>query len=268
MSSKELWFKLRSKVHELQTLKESSETFENLVSSGIRKKDLLAYIELGCPRKHPSSIMFGLKDLDLIKKDILKNNGYISGGTAFREHMKLIGDEKADLDIFYNSFPDFVQNHLRFLNIKNIDICLFENKPWELFDLECSCCSFSGNGWDNSVGFQEFTESKISDIRLECIVHPKASFQRIIKYGKKYNIKFNGSKLYFMASSKGIPEDIIDEAKNMLLLNEGGRFRSSLPHFILSLRCLVYKVSKFHGRYQHPTMRKNSGDALVFSESS
>ena len=136
--------------------------------------------------------------------------GSVSGGAALKSLLQK--DDVRDYDVFFPNISSFVKAHLAVYNNPIIDICLYENKPYELFDLGICKCAYSLSGFDVSEECKSSINTGISDIELGAIVHPTATLRRIIKYGTSYKIRFPGSKILILATTDGVDQSIAKEA--------------------------------------------------------
>jgi hypothetical protein len=123
----------------------------------------------------------------------------VSGGAALRSYLYL--DDARDYDLFFRDMPSFVKAHLAVYDNPLIDVCLYDEKPYELFDLAACKCSYSSAGYDTSPDFDRAMSTGISDIELGAIVHPLATLRRVIKYGEKYNLRFPLQKVILLATT-------------------------------------------------------------------
>lgn len=181
-------------------MKEGDKLWRSLIDSGFSVDTLTKFVKAGCPRKFAGATPLLKEDLKIYKKHVMSDGGSISGGTAIRSFLGQKGEDR-DVDVFFRTFEDFAKAHLAAINYSNVDICLYQHKPWELFDLEASCCATSLAGFSCSPKFEEVWETKKSDVRLDCIVHPLATLRRVVKYGDRYGLKFPGDKVALMATS-------------------------------------------------------------------
>ena len=210
MTLRQLWADLRTQLYEFQTLTKESRLYNNLVSSGVPFEELDSYIRNGCGRKHKNCVIPPQRITEEQLDTLLNMGGRVAGGAAIRKWLYL--DEARDFDIFFSDMTAFVKGHLLAFNNPIIDICLYRNEPYELFDIDASKCSYSSSGFVLSYEFKRTMETGISDVELSAIVDPRSSLRRIAKYGESYGLKFPYQKIIMMATTSGIDRKIIDEA--------------------------------------------------------
>ncbi len=210
MSHRELWAKLRVELHGFQTLEQDSRLFRSLVAAGVDGTQLTGYISAGRGRKKRGSAEQPIEATEKHVQELVHLGGHVAGGSAFRRWMGL--DTSRDFDVFFSDLPSFVKAHLATYDNPLIDVFRFEEKPYELFDLAASKCSYSSAGYDLDPSFVEAMETGVSDIELGAIVHPLATLRRVIKYGIHYGFRFPGSKVIMLATTTGVDKDVATRA--------------------------------------------------------
>jgi hypothetical protein len=207
---RQLWAKHRLKLHEFQTLERGSELYDHLVSSGISSRQLDGYI--GCGRGRKREGCTPPADSATIHQvaELVRLGGSVSGGAALRSWLYL--DDARDYDLFFRDMPSFVKAHLAVYDNPLIDVCLYDDKPYELFDLAACKCSYSSAGFDISPDFDQAMSTGISDIELGAIVHPLATLRRIAKYGEKYNLRFPLQKVILLATTSSGDKSVVSRA--------------------------------------------------------
>ncbi len=204
MTFRHLWAELRLELHRFQTIKHGSQLYQSLIASGVDRRAVDSYIECGRGRKHPR--ISATENTDRQVQELIALGGHVAGGAALRRFMDL--DGARDYDVFFADLPSFVSAHLAVYTNPNIDVCLFKSKPFELFDLAASKCSYSSSGFDVDPSFNDAMVSGISDIDLNTIVHPTATLRRVSKYGARYGFGFPVQKLLLLAATSGVDEAI------------------------------------------------------------
>lgn len=212
MTLRRLWTKLRLDLHEFQTIEKHSQLYRDLVASGISSKRLNEYIAAGRGRKRQGCAIPVPGVTAKQVRELVRLGGSVAGGAALRAWLNL--GEPRDYDVFFSDMPSFVAAHLTVYDNPLIDVCLYENQPYELFDLAASKCSYSSKGFRTDSSFDETMGTGISDIELGAIVHPLATLRRVIKYGSKYDLKFPFSKVLMLATTQGVDKRIAGEALN------------------------------------------------------
>jgi len=210
MTLRQLWAKHRVSLYQFQTLQRNSNLYQYLVSSGVQRSDLDDYINSGRGRKRPNSAPSSFQVTDNQLDGLLAMGGSVAGGAALRSWLYL--DEARDFDVFFPNIVSFVKAHLAVYDNPLIDICLYEQTPYELFDLAASKCAYSSSGFSLSSSFEEAMDTGVSDIELEAIVHPLATLRRVIKYGNKYNLKFPRQKILVLATTDSIDKNVVQKA--------------------------------------------------------
>jgi hypothetical protein len=209
LNKRQLWTDIRLKLLEYQNLEVGSELFKSLVVAGVNPGALQQFIDVGHGRKHPEA-----QPLHFIQKirQLLDAGGHIAGGAAIRAWRNQHCLDR-DVDIFFNDFTQFIRAHLSTFYNSRIDICLFQDKPYELFDLDACCAAYSpASGFDVDPACQQAHETRVSHIRMDCIVHPTATLRRVAKYGQRYAMKFIASEILWLAMVGKVESDIVKEA--------------------------------------------------------
>lgn len=209
MTLRQLWIDLRLRVRELQSLKIGSDAYSHLVDSGISECYLREFIRLGRPRKI-STQEKTQAETDRDVATLLDMGGHVAGGRAISE---FFGRPSAgDSDVFFNDFATYVRAHLMMLNNPSVDVCLFRDEPWEMFDIAASRCSYSASGFHNSDSFESAFKSGVSSIHMDCIIHPGNTLKRVVKYGSRYNLKFPTPDLIMISVSSKEDCDLVSQA--------------------------------------------------------
>lgn len=212
MTTRQLWVKLRLNLHEFQHIERHSLIYENLILSGVEREKLDEYITSGRGRKRQDCQAVSTDTTIEQVRELVRLGGSVSGGAALRAWLGLEGSR--DYDVFFPDISSFVKAHLATYDNPNIDICLYENQPYELFDLSASKCSYSASGFATDSSFNNAMITGISDIELAAVVHPLSTLRRVIKYGSKYNLKFPFEKVFTLIDTYKVDEDISMAALN------------------------------------------------------
>jgi len=210
MTDRKLWVELRSELYEFQTITNKLPLYEKLISTGIHQESLDHYIMNGHGRKKKLSTILPEETTKFQLNNLLEMGGCISGGASVRKWLYLDGVK--DYDVFFPNIVSFVKGHLAVFDNPIIDVCLYRNTPYELFDITASESSYSNNGFLNSEKFELTMETGMSDINLSTIVDPQSTLRRISKYGKLYGLKFPVQKVMLLAMTPGIDPDIVKES--------------------------------------------------------
>jgi hypothetical protein len=211
IDKRQLWTDIRLKLLEYQNLRTGSDLFESLVASGVNLEALRQFIEAGRGRKHPQAQPLPYQDTFQQTHKLLDAGGHIAGGAAVRAWRKESHLDR-DVDIFFNDFAEFVKAHLAAFYNSRIDVCLFKDKPYELFDLDTCCASYNTSKFDIDPACQQAFKTHKSHIRMDCIVHPTATLRRIAKYGSKYSMKFIASEILWLAMVGKVEPNVVKTA--------------------------------------------------------
>lgn len=183
------------------------------MEAGVDSASLSEFIQNKCARKSKDA---SLQDIDLTNSqihDLLKMGGKISGGAALKKYLYM--DNSADVDVFFDDLNQFVKAHLHVYSNKRIDVCLYRNEPYELFDISSSKISFDGSDFKLDKSCEESLVTGISRICFDSIVDPKATMRRVIKYGQIYQFKFLPEEIALLGSIGQVDNDLINEAMGL-----------------------------------------------------
>lgn len=127
-----------------------------------------------------------LNNYQLVKL-MLENNGLISGGfvTAM-----LMGGETKDIDMYFNDEDAYMWAYSVVIDNPFIDICWYKNLPIELHDISFVKTYYDGNKIFMTVDAYNAITNLVSEIYIHNIIYPERTFNRIIKYNKRYGVKF------------------------------------------------------------------------------
>lgn len=217
-SNHNLWLKHKKKILAFRFIKSDDKLYNYLLNHGVNK--LLLDDFISSDRSTKKRIGAKIPSSKIIKSDTLKLleiGGHIAGGSILKTLLDIPNNK--DIDVFFNDFTNFVKAFLATYDNPVLDICFYENKPYELFDFGISKISYSQKtGLDISKSCQIAFVSGVSDIIFENIINPTATLDRIIKYGKKYSIKFDQSQVLFLIATHNIKDEkLIKEALSMTI---------------------------------------------------
>ena len=191
------WIAHRAFIADFQQIRIGDDAYNNLIASGIDQSQLDAFILSGSKRKrskHPLEPVAAQSQFHAL----LVLGGHVAGGAALQKW--LFSPNSSDIDIFFNNCIDWVRATLAVHDNPALDICLFDSRPYEGFDLVASQCSYSRYGWDVSPHCEQAFVTKTSNIIRENIIHPIFTLNRVVKYAERYGMKFSRSDLDWLVS--------------------------------------------------------------------
>jgi hypothetical protein len=197
VSLRHLWAELRTELHCLQTLELGSDLHRSLLSNGVDAEALEEWVLSERTRKAPKCAKGQTLDPEEIVQELVDRGASVAGGAALRARLGMNGSR--DVDIFVRGLSSFASALLIAWSYPTVDVCLYRNEPWELFDLAAGMCAWSSSGFSCDPRHEESIKTKVSDIELGAIVHPRATLGRIVKYGQQYGFRFPASKVMMMA---------------------------------------------------------------------
>jgi hypothetical protein len=114
--------------------------------------------------------------------------GVISGGAA----LSLIKEYPIkDIDFYFNNELDFVKAYLLTFHNPYIDICWYFDQPHELHDMSIVMCNVHPDERiEITPQAQNALDTGVVDIYPKNIIWPERTAKRIMKYNKKYGVKF------------------------------------------------------------------------------
>lgn len=209
MTSRRLRLEILSDLERLKGLQLGSEDFEKLVSGGVNPDALTKYVGDGRGRKSRGAAHRPSKR---IVEELVDRGGHVAGGSALNEWL-FMEASGSDVDVFFSDFPSFVAAHLDTYDNLSVEICLFRDRPYELFDLDASKCSRSASGFDVDTACEEALSSGVSSVCLENVVDATATLWRVRKYGSRYGLRFRPEQILFLASAFKVRDpDAVHEA--------------------------------------------------------
>ncbi len=203
------------RIVDLLSPKVGDEWYNRLIESGVPKSELDEYIRKisrKVTRDEYMAVrtMYDQEHLYDLAVEMLGRGFAICGGIAVsmafggRSFIK-------DLDVFVKDEVTFFKEHLKYVGT-NVDICLYENEPWEMFDLDICCVAI----WDGRVEVTDQArkayDSKVCHINIDKMRDADRTLKRCIKYNARYDVKFPVSELLILMSFalEDYPDNLID----------------------------------------------------------
>jgi len=196
-----LWRKHYEKIQAFRKIKTGSRLYEYLVDAGVNERQLNAFISDGLRKTgNLANSSEHKRQVDYL----LDQGGIIAGGAALKSYLDM--DNHNDVDMFFDSFSSYVKALLYTRDNPGIDTCLYETDPCELFDLDVSKIAFSKNGYCVSDECNDALDTGISGIDMWSIIHPIGTLQRVIKYSKRYAVRFKAEHVLFLAAAYNVTD--------------------------------------------------------------
>lgn len=123
--------------------------------------------------------------------------GVISGGAA----IALIYNKPIkDVDFYFNNEQAYLEALALTYKNPKFDICWYFNQSYELHDIGIVMCSVYRDHIVITEAAQLAMDSKVSSLFIENIVFPDRTATRLLKYNKRYGIKFKKSEVLAFAA--------------------------------------------------------------------
>lgn len=210
MSLRTRWVEVRLRVRDLQKMKVGSSAFEEALASGVDEGKLVEFVKLGCPRKAGDAGRPPWRAAEAL----IESGGIVAGGAAVHRWLGLDGRPR-DVDIFFRDFSSYARAHVECLRDPLVDVCLFQDDPWEFFDLDASRCAFDKDGFRNDPAFERAFETGVSGVRMDCVLHPGKTLERLMKYGERYGLRFPGADIVMLCVSAGVSPAVARRAASL-----------------------------------------------------
>lgn len=202
------WVRKNEVIQVFRTMTERSEVYARL-SKSVDSDLLRQFLASDRSRKIAGSDP-GIKECGRKLRQLVEKGGFVAGGCAL--HQRLGTRSSGDVDVFFRGFDAWAQATLETRGFPHIDVCWFEQEPWETFDLTATCLAFGKDGEISSPECEKALETKVCEIRLDWIFHPVATCGRIVKYGQRWGFKFPSRQVAQLVVLHGVPEDVAKKA--------------------------------------------------------
>lgn len=134
--------------------------------------------------------------------------GVISGGAA----VALIYNKPIkDVDFYFNNEQAYLEALALTHNNPRFDICWYFDQPYELHDIGIVMCSVHRNHTVITEDAQSAMDTKVSRLFIGNIVFPDRTAKRLLKYNKRYGIKFKKSEVLAFAALYGLESDLVKQ---------------------------------------------------------
>jgi len=151
---------------------------------------------------------------NVLVNKFLAMGGIVAGGAALCRKLHL--PSSGDIDVFFNSYVDWVTATLLAYNDSAIDVCFYQEVPFELFDLDIACCAYDTCGFLESPICDKAASTGVSGVRLGNIILPVATLRRMVKYGLNYKTRFNRDDVQHICQTYRVTNNqLIDEALSL-----------------------------------------------------
>jgi hypothetical protein len=131
--------------------------------------------------------------------------GIISGGAVLSViHNKYI----KDVDFYFNNERAYINARYAAIKQPKIDICWYFNQPYELHDLSFVMSTMTRDGIKISEAAQTAFDTGISELYLNHVIYPDRTAKRMIKYNRRYGVKFKLHQILMFCSVFKIPENV------------------------------------------------------------
>jgi hypothetical protein len=204
VSLRRLWADLRAELHGLQTLELGSALHRSLLAGGVGADALEEWVLSGRTRKASGCGSSPAAESEALAQRLVDGGASVSGGAALRARLGMEGSR--DVDVFVRGLAPFASALLDAWRDPAVDVCLYREKPWELFDIAAGMCAWSRSGFSCDPRHEEALRTGVSDVELRAVVHPRATLGRVAKYGRLYGLRFPAGKVMAMALGHPGPE--------------------------------------------------------------
>lgn len=184
--------KLSQKVLHLRNLENY---VDQLLENGVDQQLINQYLQSDLI-KNPNPPPFSKVQISNDIKQLFDLGGVISGGAA----LSMVKERPIkDIDFYFNDEISFVQAYLLTFNNPCIDICWYFDKPHELHDMSYVMCNVYSNGKiEITPQAQKAFDTGISELYIDNFIWPERSARRMIKYHKRYGVKFKKKQVLSM----------------------------------------------------------------------
>lgn len=134
--------------------------------------------------------------------------GVISGGAA----VALIYNKPIkDVDFYFNNEQAYLEALALTHNNPKFDICWYFDQPYELHDIGIVMCSVHRNHTVITEDAQSAMNTKVSRLFIGNIVFPDRTAKRLLKYNKRYGIKFKKPEVLAFAALYRLDADLVKQ---------------------------------------------------------
>jgi hypothetical protein len=164
--------------------------------TAIKVQELRSILDPGTPKN--------LKLIGLLSY-LFDIGGIISGGAV----LSVINSKPIkDVDIYFNNEEAYVKARYASQHTKKIDVCWYFNKPYELHDISYVMSTMTRDGIKTSDESKRAIDSGISELYLGNVIYPDRTAKRMMKYNKRYNVKFKLEQVLAFCSVFKIEDDV------------------------------------------------------------
>ena len=200
LSNVNLWREHAARLLLVTNIQSGSDFYQDLLLHGINKADIDCLVSSNTSQTQRAT--------PEIISTLLGMGGHISGGSALNMLIReSVGADilephplVKDFDVFFSDMYDYVRAKIATKCYADIDICLYQQLPYELFDLTITECSYSTNGFSTSSKCDDALASGTTGINYHNLIDPVLTLKRILKYNNKYGIRARSEQILFVAA--------------------------------------------------------------------
>lgn len=186
-----------------------------MLADSVPPDSLRRFIQGGREKKvrgalRPSRLRFE-SDLELL----LDLGGHVAGGMAVS---RIFGMPCGpDVDVFMPGFVPWVKGVLATFDDPLIDVCLFTGRPYELFDLTASRCSYGRSGVDVSPECESAFSTGFLSVVPECVYDPSLTAGRMVKYAARTGLRLRHEDALFFCSYFSLDPVLTESVMSVVL---------------------------------------------------
>lgn len=179
--------RIKNRVDSFRKITKNSESYNELIDQGIDIDLLDKWIDN--KRVYKNNEYYQLPDLDIkLIESLISLGGKISGGAALNAWLN-INLQTKDMDMFFSHYPSWVTAVLLTQHEPRIEIFLYEEYPWEGFDLGPSMISFDKEGFVLSPECEKSLHDNVCHVSFNNIINSINTLERMYKYHQRYKFK-------------------------------------------------------------------------------
>lgn len=141
-------------------------------------------------------------------KEFFSIGGAVSGGAAIAY---LQDSDTKDIDFYFNDEDNYL--YASSIAPPRIDVCWYFESPYELHDLDLTQIAIFKDEMDRSGEYDTAWAFKMSHIIGDCMVYPRGTAARILKYNTKYGFKFYRNEVLALCARY----NLLDMAEKLIL---------------------------------------------------